>query len=162
MSIFLSGLLGYLKPYIVHDLVAEIVVVVFAIWYWRLWGQSDKVFSHFDPSISWKKGFLWWKVSMWWQKDSAPMFNIGVHKLRTQFFINFHANNSDENPCLVWKGFKTASGQVLLLTALVERSRFWPISGCSGRGRHISAWKQTLTQHRSSPSSECPAVFLLF
>ena len=36
------------------------------------------------------------------------------------------------------KGFKTASGQVLLRTAPVERSRFWPISGCSGRGEtHI-------------------------
>ena len=60
------------------------------------------------------------------------------------------------------KGFKTASRQVFLLNALIERSRFLTISGCSGRGKHISAWKQTLTQHRSSPSSKWPAVSSCF
>lgn len=153
----LTAILDVLSRYLPLLLLPVMAFATEKLQHRRIAALTGQLYNLTECSLSQK--FDLWVDQICVQRS---MFNIGVHKLRTQFFINFHANNSDENPCLVWKGFKTASGQVLLLTALVERSRFWPISGCSGRGRHISAWKQTLTQHRSSPSSECPAVFLLF
>ena len=47
-----------LSPHIVLDLVVEVVVVVFVVQYRMLWDQADKVFSHFDPEISWTEGFF--------------------------------------------------------------------------------------------------------